>query len=215
MITWQVRMRHGGWNWNTGSRRMQPDMMKPHKLFIRYAVLILILTIISVSHVYAQNRLSARVEIGINLLPSVIAANKRLSFDDDDKEKPINIYLVYSENKKLADLAKKKLDRIKKIRGHKVEINSIMVQQLLQLNVDKYAAVMVVEPMGENRDKLVLFSRDKQIILFSPFKGDVKKGVMAGFEVTNKVLPAVNDNALQAANIHLKAFFLRIAVNHD
>lgn len=194
---------------------MQPDMIKPHKLFIRYAVLILILAVISVSHVYAQNRLSARVEIGINLLPSVIAANKRLSFNDDDKKKPISIYLVYSENKKLADLAKKKLDRIKNIRGHKVEINPMPVQQLLQLNVDEYTTVMIVEPLDEDRDKLILFSQEKQIILFSPFKGDVRKGVMAGFEVTNKVLPAINDHALQAANIHLKAFFLRIAVSHD
>jgi hypothetical protein len=53
------------------------------------------------------------------------------------------------------------------------------------------------------------------VLLFSPFEGDVERGVATGFRVTDKVLPMVNTTSLKLSNIQLKAFFLRVAVKHE
>ena len=69
--------------------------------------------------------------------------------------------------------------------------------------------------MGNNLDDLIEFVQQKQVLLFSPFEGDVERGVTAGFRVTDKVLPMVNMASLKLSNIYLKAFFLRVAVKHE
>jgi hypothetical protein len=159
--------------------------------------------------------LQVRVEIGLNILPSIIASNTRFSLQEDDKKRPVTVYVIYTENDKPAKQASKKLRRIKNIRGHQLIIKTSSIKQVLATKTDLFSVMIIIEPMIEGRDQLINFSRQRQILFFSPFKGDVKKGVMAGYEVTNKVLPAVNLTALNEANIRLKDFFLRIAVSHD
>ncbi len=167
------------------------------------------------SNVYAKHDLEARVEIGVNLLPSVIAAHTRWSLEKEDEKQSIKIFIVYDENRKVARDALSKLNRIKRIRGHLVEKQIISMEEIFSGTSDKNSVLFIVEPLLEYTNKAIEFSRINQFILFSPFNGDVEKGVMTGFEVTNKVLPAVNINALKDANIRLKAFFLRIAVSYD
>ena len=165
--------------------------------------------------VYASHSQLARLEIGLNLLPSVMASNTRLSFAEDEEKDPLTIYVMYIENRKLAEQSVQQLARLDNIRGYPLNIKAVSIDQLLNTETGRYATLINIEPLDNNREQLIQFCQRNQVLFFSPFKGDVKKGVMAGYEVTNKVLPAVNLSALKAANIHLKAFFLRIAVSHD
>ncbi len=166
---------------------------------------------------YAIHDFQPRFEIGINLLPSIIAANIRWRVKQNDKHKqqPITLFIIYDENKSLAREALKKLARIKIIHGHHVIKKIASIREIFDRATDRNSVLFIVEPLFDNRERAIEFSRSHQNLLFSPFKGDVEKGVMTGFEVTNKVLPAVNINALKEANINLKAFFLRIAVRYD
>ena len=160
----------------------------------------------------AQDSLSPRLQIGIGILPAVIAANKRLSSEDGQT---LQVYLVYRNNHHLAEQLKPALAKIDRVRKRRLQVESISLTELLQTEPAASSAIFIAEPMGNNLDDLIEFVQQKQVLLFSPFEGDVERGVTAGFRVTDKVLPMVNMASLKLSNIYLKAFFLRVAVKHE
>ena len=163
---------------------------------------------------FAQDPVSPRLQIGISLLPGVIAANKGLSEQVDDNQR-LPIYLVHRHSRQLADQLGLSLAQIPKVRGYPLDVSSITLNQLLDKKPKSIGAIFIVEPLDDELHNLINFSKKSKALLFSPFKGDVKRGVAAGFQVTDKVLPTVNMTSLKNSNIQLKAFFLRIAVKHE
>lgn len=161
----------------------------------------------------AQDALSPRLQIGINLLPAVIAANNGLATIDSSKKLPI--YLVYRDNEHLAILLKQSLARIGKIRKRTIEVQTIALDELLALDPEPFSTIFIAEQLDKRLPQLIEFSQQQRALLFSPFKGDVKRGVSTGFRVADKVSPLVNLGSLKQSKIQLKAFFLRIAVQHE
>lgn len=160
----------------------------------------------------AQDALSPRLQIGIGILPAVIAANKQIN---SESPQPLKIYLVYKNNRHLAERLKPGLEKVDRIRQRKLEIESITLGDLVASEPAPASAIFIAESLGEDLEPLIEFVEQKKVLLFSPFKGDVERGVAAGFRVTDKVLPMVNMTALKQSNIQLKAFFLRVAVKHE
>ena len=161
----------------------------------------------------AQDSLSPRLQIGINLLPAIVAANQSLAATDIDRNLPI--YLVYRENRYLGEQLKQRIDQFGKIRGRAVEAAAISLEELLVAEPQPLSVVFVAEPLERQLPDLVRFTQQHRLLLFSPFAGDVERGVSAGFQVTDKVLPEVNMASLKQSKIQLKAFFLRIAVKYE
>lgn len=161
----------------------------------------------------AQETLPPRLQIGINLLPAVIAANNGLAtIDKDDK---LLIYLVYRDNNHRAEMLKQSLGRIGQIRRHAIDVQVIKLDDLLALDPEPFSTVFITEALDSRLPDLIRFSQEQRALVFSPFKGDVKLGVATGFRVTDRVLPLVNIESLKQSKIQLKAFFLRIAVKHE
>lgn len=175
------------------------------------AALTLLLSIASLPS-QAQDALSPRLQIGIGILPAVIAANQRLASDD---VKILPIYLVYQDNHHLAEQLRPGLEKIGKLRQRELKIESLSMADLLASNPAPTSTIFLVEPLGNNLGELLKFAQQKRVLLFSPFEGDVERGVATGFRVTDKVLPMVNMTSLKQSNIQLKAFFLRVAVKHE
>jgi hypothetical protein len=161
----------------------------------------------------AQDGLSPRLQIGINLLPAIIAANQSLAATDISQNLPI--YLVYREDLYQAEQLKPRIDQLGKIRGRVLEVMPISLDALLASAPLPLSVVFITEPLDGQLPDLVRFAQQQRILLFSPFAGDVHRGVTAGFQVTDKVLPLVNMASLKQSKIQLKAFFLRIAVKHE
>jgi hypothetical protein len=57
----------------------------------------------------AQEALSPRLQIGIGILPAIIAANQRLANDDAQS---LSIYLVYQNNRHRAEQLRPALEKI-------------------------------------------------------------------------------------------------------
>jgi hypothetical protein len=161
----------------------------------------------------AQEILSPRLQIGTNLLPAVIAANTGL--EEDNGTDALPIYLVYHENQRNADQLVPNLGRVGMIRKRVLKIQPIALDKLLEQEVPAPSVVFITEPLDQRLQSLVEFSQAQRVLLFSPFKGDVERGVTTGFRVTDRVLPMVNMTSLEQSKIQLKAFFLRIAVKHE
>lgn len=67
---------------------------------------------------------------------------------------------------------------------------------------------------GGELDRLIDWSIRHRVILYSPFEGDVERGVTAGLSIGAKVLPFVNQRTLEASGVELKPFFLKVAKVH-
>lgn len=163
--------------------------------------------------VLAQDPLSPRLQIGINLLPAVIAANNGLAkFTENDS---LPIYFVYLENKHIADLLNRNIDRIGEIKQRRLDARTISLEELLVRDIAPMSTIFVAEPLEDRLGDLIEYSKIRRVLLFSPFKGDVDRGAASGFHVTDRVRPLVNLETLKQSKIQLKAFFLRIAVKHE
>ena len=163
--------------------------------------------------VLAQEAIPPRLQIGINLLPAVIAANKGLTNMPADRD--VQVYMVYLANDHLAEQLNRSIGRIGLIKKRKLETRVISIDELLALEIQPMSTIFITEPMKGRLDELIEFSHTRRVLLFSPFKGDVSQGVATGFQVTDRVRPLVNLDSLQQSKIQLKAFFLRIAVKHE
>ena len=161
----------------------------------------------------AQEPLPPRLQIGINLLPAVIAANNGIeAFAADDS---LPIYFVYLQNEHIAELLNRHIELKGEIRKRRLNARAISLEELLALEITPMSTIFLAEPMDGQLDELIEYSKARRALLFSPFKGDVGKGVASGFHVTDRVRPLVNLDSLKQSKIQLKAFFLRIAVKHE
>ena len=161
----------------------------------------------------AADLVDSRLQIGINLLPAVIAANKAVINSEADAELPI--YLVYNTDRHLAERLQTRLAQLGAIRERRLSITALPLDDLLERDIARSSSIFIAEPFVERLPDLIAHAREQRALLFSPFKGDVELGVNAGFRVTDKVLPMVNMPSLKQSKIQLKAFFLRIAVKHE
>ena len=179
---------------------------------IGFVLALWLLTVVG-SPVLAQESLPPRLQIGINLLPAVIAANNGVDkFAADDS---LPIYFVYLENVHIAELLNRHIELKGEIRKRRLNSRAISLEELLALDIEPMSTIFLAEPMDGQLDELIEYSKTNRALLFSPFKGDVGKGVASGFHVTDRVRPLVNLDSLKQSKIQLKAFFLRIAVKHE
>jgi hypothetical protein len=73
-------------------------------------------------------------------------------------------------------------------------------------------ALFLATPLANAElDRLVGWSIRHQVILYSPFEGDVERGALAGLAIGAKVQPYLNQRSLSASKVELKPFFLRVA----
>ena len=194
----------------TGLLQLTPRL---RRLALTLSSLLLLMLAQPGASVHADDQVDPRLQIGINLLPAVIAANKVVINSEPDAELPI--YLVYQTNRHLAEQLQTRLAQLGAIHERRLLISALSLDELLQTGISRKGSIFIVEPANDRLQELIEHARGKQALLFSPFKGDVELGVNAGFQVTDKVLPMVNMPSLKLSKIQLKAFFLRIAVKHE
>jgi hypothetical protein len=185
----------------------------PKQAVVSATALILGLAILGRGLAFAQEGLPPRLQIGINLLPAIIAANTGLA--NIDPAQSIQVYIVYLENNRDAELLQRGVAGIGRIKQRPLESRVVSLDELLALKVESMSTLIVAEPMASRLPELVEYSHSRRVLLFSPFKGDVAEGVATGFFVSDRVRPLVNMESLNRSKIQLKAFFLRIAVQHE
>ena len=83
------------------------------------------------------------------------------------------------------------------------------------METEPLATLFISEPLDGRLGELVGYSQARRALLFSPFEGDVGKGVATGLHITDRVRPLVDMESLRLSKIQLKAFFLRVAVKHE
>ena len=180
---------------------------------LTFTMLLLLLLAQSAVTASAQELLQPRLQIGINLLPAIIAANRSVISSDPGSE--LSIYLAYRADRHLAEQLQSRLAQRGAIQQHPLHISAVRLDDLFAQSLPRNSTIFVVEPLDDRLQELIEYAAQQRALLFSPHQGDVERGVNAGLKVTDKVLPMVNMASLKNSKIQLKAFFLRIAVKHE
>ncbi|NOQ80682.1 MAG: hypothetical protein GQ546_14935 [Gammaproteobacteria bacterium] len=110
----------------------------------------------------------------------------------------------------------KKNNSFKNIRNKPVKIKLFSEQAFLNESkskkiVSNLAGIYLLDELPETAIHAIIRQATKyQIITYSPFKGDVERGVLGGLSVEAKVRPYINMKTLRESKILLKPFFMKV-----
>lgn len=152
------------------------------------------------------------ISVGIKLFPAVLAAYE--GFEHSPPEK-LMLFILYQQDQAYANSLANTLRDQAILQNIPQEIRVVSYQQLYAYTRSPPHALFLAESDPEGLEKALRFSKEYAVLSFSPFRGDVERGILAGMQITDRVLPFINMQSLMALPYSLKPFFLRIAVRHE
>ena len=153
-----------------------------------------------------------RVLIGLKVFPAVVAANQSLP---QGLDRPLRLLIVFLDDRGRADEVAARLRDIGAVRDRPVTVEVRRYDRLPDNGNPPVAGIFLAQWLNDRLQPVLQYARRRQVVLFSPFEGDVERGVMSGLSVRDRILPYVNVAALEAAEVYLKPFFMEVARRHD
>lgn len=168
-----------------------------------------LLLLFFVTAAYPNNR----VLIGINLFPSFLASDQNIH-SKIGEDNHLHVVIVYQYDVKTANDMADRLNELKKIRNIPIKLNISTVLDIEYSENQNIAGIFIAESMIP-LVSIIKKSIKNNFIVFSPFEGDVEKGVTGGIYITDKIVPYLNVQTLLLAKIKMKAFFLRVSKKYE
>ncbi len=162
----------------------------------------------------AVDRDELRLKAGLDLFPSLLTADLEIT-KKQGRDGFLRLVLIYTDNKFQALEMSRTLTRLKKIRGIPIRVDISNELNMSSLSEDPPAGIFITQPLGNELNDVVKYAIDNHIILFSPFNGDVEKGVMGGLYISDRVLPFINMASMKSSGIQIKQFFMRVSVVYE
>lgn len=169
----------------------------------------LMLTLIYLGPVVADEQTDRRILVGLKLFPAVLAADLDITFKvTPDGRLPLAV--IYLDNDEVAQRVAERLREAGPIRDIPVVVHTVRYSALASLEYVP-AALFLAEWSPDSIPAAVAYGDKQGRLVFSPFRGDVSLGVHAGVFIGDRILPLINPDALHHAGIQLKPFFLEVA----
>ncbi|MBN1833380.1 MAG: DUF3313 family protein [Deltaproteobacteria bacterium] len=151
-----------------------------------------------------------RAWTGLDLFPSLLAADADIA-EKMGPDGALQLLLVYQDRQDLAESMRTHLERVKKIQDIPIRIEIAGIDELSDRVEPSLAGIFLVEQAGDEIEILIRLGRKHRAVVFSPFAGDVERGVSSGMVTMDRIVPYVNIEAMHLSGIRIKPFFLRIA----
>lgn len=180
------------------------------RLRIPLPLLLIPLLLLSAATSRAGDREESRAWAGLDLFPSVLAADAEIA-DKRGTDGELALVILYETDRELAAEMARRLARTGTIRGIPIQVEVARETTPVTDADSPPAGIFLAEPRIGDLNAVIRFGRENGRLVFSPFAGDVERGVPAGIAVSDRILPLVNADAMDAFGIRLKPFFLRIA----
>lgn len=167
----------------------------------------------SISDDFAERRITAGVKIFRALLAADIDISKKTVSNGS-----LRLCLLYIDN---ADNAEKAADTLgnrddSRIRKTNVSIEVLPYAECVDGKGERFAGVFLTQILSDEKLRILIeYANDQHLAVFSPFEGDVERGVQSGIAVEARVRPYLNLKALRDADVRLKSFFMRVAKQYE
>ena len=97
------------------------------------------------------------------------------------------------------------------LQGHPVTVETTLDPTFAKYeNAPPAGVFLTADPGGDGLKQVVQFGIDHGVVVYSPFEGHVERGVLAGLSIEAQVRPYLNSATLEASDISLKSFFLKV-----
>ncbi len=166
-----------------------------------------LLLLVCFGSLQANSALPPRLRVGINLFPAFLAA--RMQSDNDTDHAVVVFVEMNREVEQITDLLQSRLHRS----IPDATLTSAKVGDLTAVHRNRpITALFIAQHLSDVEiTKLTRIADSMQIISFSPFAGDVERGILGGIAVSDRILPEINLGTLRRSGISLQPFFLRVA----
>ena len=181
----------------------------PGIIFINFIIILF-----SYSMAAAVDRGELRVRAGIDLFPSLLTADLDIAEKKGD-DGFLTLLLLYRDNKPETREIARTLSSLKVIRGIPVRVEITNDATMSSFKDKPPAGIFIAQPLGDKLSDVVHYAVNNGVVLFSPFKGDVEKGVLGGIHISDRVLPYINLTSMKTSGIHIKKFFMRVSVKYE
>lgn len=176
---------------------------------LRRSLAVLLLWLCTVALAYSDNQDERLVNVGLKLFPAVMAASEKLATLPDGETS--RIYIVYRNNKPYARELAERLQQLGPLKGHRTLVLPLSARELRKGTHATPYALFIAQQLDEELAGVIHYARQNDVISFSPFRGDVEAGVLAGISISDRILPYINLQSLALQSHGLKPFFLKVA----
>lgn len=157
-----------------------------------------------------------RVGLGFKLFRTLLTAEVKLEGRLDDRGQ-LPLYLIYRDEFGEAEHLAERLRRYSPtLSGLPVRVEAVSLAELVAGGKPVPAGMYLGQALlHRDLHHLIDYSVRNRVTLFSPYEGDVERGVLAGVSVESRVRPYLNIRTLKQSGIGIKSFFLRVAKHYD
>lgn len=173
-----------------------------------------IILLLSYSMAAAVDRDELRVKAGLDYFLSLLTADLDIA-DKKGDDGFLTLLLIYTDKKPETMEMAGILGSLKSIKGIPVRVEITDDLAMSSYRDKPPAGIFIAQPLGDKLSDVIYFAVNNGIVLFSPFQGDVEKGVLGGIHISDRVLPYINLSSMKSSGIHIKEFFIRISVTYD
>lgn len=160
---------------------------------------------------YADGFDERRVAVGLKLFRTLVNADEYLEQKRAD-DGTLTLLVVHANNPLQAQNVATSLQQIVS-KNNKLN-QQVKIMSLQELGAEKshLAAIFVAQTLTDDEiANLVKIGVERQLIVFSPYDGDVERGVLAGLSVQANVRPLLNKHTLTRSELAIKPFYLKVA----
>ncbi|MEE8379924.1 MAG: hypothetical protein V3R49_06085 [Gammaproteobacteria bacterium] len=166
---------------------------------------------------YVDEEEKRRVDISLTIFPRIVAVDNdfRSKLNGGNK---VHLVFLYIEGKSRArSLSQSLKQKNKNIGGMRVRASAVSLDELLISGKKiKPTAIFISEHVSDDDlNKILAYSRAKSWIVFSPFVGDVERGVTVGISITNRVKPYFNLSTLKESGIVINALLMKMSKRYE
>ena len=187
--------------------------LKRNRITAAINILLLFLCLLSL-HAHADEVETRRIMVGLKLFPAVVAADYLVT-EKKGKDGRLLLLILHEDNIKQANELANSLRQIDQIKNIPIKVEVHTFNEFLNQKLPVRAAAFIAEPANSLINEIINQGITSSTLIFSPFKGDVEKGIHSGFIVSDRILPHVNIQTLNQSGIKLKPFFLRVSMQHE
>ncbi len=162
----------------------------------------------------AQDRETQRIWAGLDLFPSMLAADQDIASKTGPDGKLLLI-LKYINDKGAAEEMARHLKKVNTIRGIPIRIELSNHNSLENYKDTQIAGVFIAQKLTDSPSDIIHFGKKQHAIIFSPFKGDVEAGISGGIVIVDRILPYINITTMRLSGIRIKPFFLRVTKAYE
>lgn len=176
---------------------------------VSHGLLTLVLLIFSGDSL-SESLADARMQVGINLFPTFLAA--RITPPEDHE----HVAVLFADRRPAVELVAERLrERLSK-KNVNDRVSLIGLKDLIENASTNFTAVFITQTLTtEELDQALAFASKHKILTFSPLPGDVERGVLGGIAVSDRVLPSINMQTLRNHSIELKPFFKKVSDRYE